>query len=252
MTSRAWWLLGLLSACGAPPATWESPSLGTMRLVPAGTFTMGCKPGRDDLFSACYSDESPAHEVKLTRPIYVMEHEVTQAAWASVMGANLSAFQACGGSCPVDNVSWEDAREFLARVSARDGVTYRLPTEAEWEWAARGGEDFAYAGGAGEGVVAWVRESAGGSTHEVCGKRRNGFGLCDMTGNVAEWVEDGAGDYAAAAVTDPRGPATASLRVVRGGAWSSDAYSARVASRSWGQPGARDHLIGFRVVRDAP
>jgi formylglycine-generating enzyme required for sulfatase activity len=223
-----------------------------MRLVPAGTFTMGCKAGRDDLSSACYSDESPAHEVTLTRSVYVMEHEVTQAEWVAVMGSNWSAFQACGGGCPVDNVSWDDTREFLARVSARDGVTYRLPTEAEWERAARGGEDFAYAGGLGDGNVGWVRDTAGGTTREVCGKQRNGFGLCDMTGNVAEWVEDGAGDYAAAAVTDPRGPESASLRVVRGGSWTSDPYSARIAARAWGQPATRDHLIGFRVVRDAP
>jgi formylglycine-generating enzyme required for sulfatase activity len=229
---------------------WESPTLGTMRLIPAGTFTMGCKPGRDDVVGGCYSDETP-HSATLSKAYYMMEHEVTQGEWQAVMGSNPSYFTSCGSRCPVENVSWDDAQAFITKVSARDGVTYRLPTEAEWEWAARGGQDFAYAGSNEVGAVAWYDGNSGGTTHAVCGKQRNGYGLCDMTGNVWEWVVDWMGDYGSASVTDPRGPASGSYRVGRGGSWYNDSRGARVANRGGYAPGDRNYNLGLRLVRSS-
>jgi formylglycine-generating enzyme required for sulfatase activity len=229
---------------------WESPTLGTMRLIPAGTFTMGCKPGRDDVAEECESNETP-HTVTLSKAYYMMEHEVTQGEWQAVMGSNPSAFTSCGDRCPVENVSWRDARAFIAKVSARDGVTYRLPTEAEWEWAARGGQDFAYAGSNEVGAVAWVDGNSGDTPHPVCGKQRNGYGLCDMTGNVDEWVGDLWGDYGSASVTDPRGPASGSGRVSRGGSWTSYSRIARVAARDGCGPDFRFGFLGLRLVRSS-
>jgi formylglycine-generating enzyme required for sulfatase activity len=239
---------------GAPamPPPYVSPTLGTMAYIPAGTFTMGCKPGRDDVAWGCDSDESPTHTVTLTKPYYMMEHEVTQGEWSAVMGGNPSYFSSCGPTCPVEQVSWNDAQAFIAKVSARDGVTYRLPTAAEWEYAARGGAGFAYAGSSDLGSVGWFWDNAGSKTHPVCGKTRNGYGLCDMTGNVWEWTSDWEGDYASTAQTDPRGAASGSDRVVRGGCWISGAQFARVAFRFRYSPDYRIILLGFRLVRSVP
>jgi len=240
------------STSAAPPSTYQSVSLGTMRLIPAGTFTMGCQPGRDDVLWGCYVDESPPHVVTLTKAFYMMDHEVTHAEWAAVMGAKTSEFSSCGPTCPVEYVSWDDIQPFIGKVSARDGVTYRLPTEAEWEYAARGGAGFAYAGSSDLGSVGWFSDNAGSKTHPVCGKARNGYGLCDMTGNVWEWTADWYGDYASSAQTDPRGPASGSNRVYRGGSWSFDAQGARVANRFRSNPDYRSNILGFRLVRSVP
>jgi formylglycine-generating enzyme required for sulfatase activity len=245
------------STSDAPASTYQSKSVGTMRLIPAGTFTMGCKPGRDDVAGGCWSDESPPHTVTLTKAYYMMEHEVTQAEWAAVMGAKTSEFSSCGPTCPVEYVSWDDVQAFIGKVSARDGVTYRLPTEAEWEYAARGGAGFAYAGSSDLGSVGWYGNwdgsgNSGATTHSVCGKARNGYGLCDMTGNVWEWTADWDGAYKSSAQTDPRGPASGSYRVFRGGCWNGGARDARVANRCGIEPGYRNHVLGFRLVRSVP
>ena len=240
------------STSAAPASTYQSKSVGMMRLIPAGTFTMGCKPGRDDVAGGCDSDEVP-HTVTLTKPYYMMEHEVTQAEWSAVMGSNPSGFSSCGPTCPVEQVSWNDAQAFIAKVSARDGVTYRLPTEAEWEYAARAGAGFAYAGSGDLGSVGWYGGNSGSKTHPVCGKARNGFGLCDMSGNVWEWTADWYGGYASSAQTDPRGPASGSDRVLRGGSWYYVARCARVALRNGGNPDLRNYRdLGFRLVRSVP
>jgi formylglycine-generating enzyme required for sulfatase activity len=240
----------------APAATYASKSVGTMRLIPAGTFTMGCKPGRDDVAGGCFDWESPPHTVTLTKPYYMMEHEVTQGEWSAVMGGNPSRFSSCGPTCPVENVSWNDAQAFIAKVSARDGVTYRLPTEAEWEYAARGGAGYAYAGSNDLGSVGWYGAYDVGNsrwtTHPACGKARNGYGLCDMTGNISEWTADWDGDYASTAQTDPRGRASGSGRVYRGGSWSIGAQGTRVAQRYGSYPDHRDDYLGFRLVMSVP
>jgi formylglycine-generating enzyme required for sulfatase activity len=238
-------------AAGPQLAPWESPSLGTMVHVPPGTFSMGCKPGRDNVAGGCQSDETP-HTVTLTQAYYLMEHEVTQGEWQAVMGSNPSEFTRCGSRCPVERVSWDDVQAFIAKVSARDGVTYRLPTEAEWEWAARGGQEFAYAGSNEVGAVGWSSENSGRQPHPVCGKSRNGYGLCDMTGNVWEWVGDWEADYGSASATDPRGPSAGSYRVNRGGGWSNGARSARVANRDGLDPAIRFNNLGFRLLRSVP
>lgn len=217
------------------------PVLGTLRKIPGGTFTMGSTDGGDD--------EKPPHEVKVST-FYLMESEVTQGMWASVMGGNPSGFDGCD-ECPVETVSWEDAVAFARKVS-KGGTTYRLPTEAEWEYAARGGESYRYAGSNDLDAVGWYRDNSEAKTHPVCGKQRNGFELCDMSGNVWEWVSDWYGPYSGRAQTNPAGPTNGSNRVFRGGGWSSTAGFARVAYRFWGAPGNRYRGLGFRLARSIP
>jgi formylglycine-generating enzyme required for sulfatase activity len=185
-----------------------------------------------------------------------MDHEVTQAEWQQVMGGNPSAFKACGPTCPVEQVSWNDAQAFATLVSARDGVTYRLPTEAEWEWAARGGSSHPFAGAADPEAVAWFgatsQGTSGPSTNPVCQRRRNAYGLCDMSGNVFEWVADRYGPYAEGTLTDPVGVDAGSKRVLRGGGWSIGSQGVRVSYRHKNEQDYRYNHIGFRLVRSAP
>ena len=232
---------------GSSGRDWTSPTFGTMKWIPAGSFLMGSpasEVGRLD-------DEGPQHRVTLTKGYWMMEHEVTQGEWQAVMGSNPSFFSACGASCPVERVSWDDAVAFARRASARDGVTYALPTEAQWEYAARGGGAGVYAGGNDAGAVAWTVEYRGGMTHPVCQKARNGYGLCDMSGNVREWTADVKGTYSSGALTDPRGPASGWYRVRRGGGWCDGPQYARVANRDYygeGQPAC----LGLRLSRTDP
>jgi len=236
----------------AAGSDWQSPTLGAMKWVPAGSFTMGSpssEVGRND-------DEAQ-HQVTLTQGFWLMEHEVTQGEWESVMGSNPSKFSSCGPSCPVEQVSWDDAQAFVEKVSARDGVTYRLPTEAEWEYAARGGESFfveasVHAGSNEATAGGWISDNSGGKTHPACEKPRNGYGLCDMTGNVYEWTGDWYGDYPSGSVTDPTGASAGSNRVARGGSWAGTPAYARVASRNWFDPSARWIILGLRLARARP
>lgn len=230
----------------AAGAVWRSPSLGVMKWVPAGTFTMGSpptEPGR-------YKNEAP-HTVTLTRGFWMMEGEVTRGAWSAVMGSSPSTDTSCGPSCPVTSISWDDTQVFAARASRRDGVQYRLPTEAEWERAARGGQVHLYSGSDVAVDVGWVNANSDSRAHPACRLARNGFGLCDMTGNVWEWVADWYGAYASTAVVDPRGPSSGQWRVVRGcGSWVAE-RNMRVARRDQTEPANRSSSIGFRLVRSA-
>ncbi len=222
---------------------WVSPSLGTMRWVPTGTFVMGSPPtevGR-------YEDEFQ-HTVSLTREFLMMEHPVTQQQWRAVMGNNPSHFKTPGGQCPVEKVSWHDVQAFIMKVQKRDGILYRLPTEAEWEYAARGGEDYVYAGSDDVSLVAWYKDNSGARTHPVGLKYRNGFGLYDMSGNVWEWVADWFGAYPREAVTDPLGPVSGTHKVYRGGGWFNGAQNVRVADRLRAMPNRRHDDVGFRLV----
>ena len=234
---------------------WTSPTLGVMKWIPPGSFKMGCVKGRDDVAGGCVTDESPV-DVTISRGFLLMEHEVTQGEWTAVMGANPSSFKGCP-KCPVEAVGWDDVRSSVSKVSTRDKVTYRLPTEAEWEWAARGGATWPFAGSdeAGLGSVAWYEANSGSKTHEVCTapRARVGYGLCDMSGNVWEWVED------AYAATLPGGQdpvekwfSTSNYRVGRGGSWFDSAWFARVAIRRRSEPGSRSGLLGFRLARSVP
>ena len=233
---------------GAVGSDWVSPTLGTMKWIPAGTFLMG-SPASE---AGRYDDEGPQHRVTLTKGFWMMEHEVTQGEWQAVMGSNPAKFTQCGVTCPVEQVSWDDAVEFARRVSARDGVTYTLPTEAQWEYAARGNGTGVYAGGNEVGAVAWYTENSGSRTHPVCQKARNGFGLCDMSGNVLEWTADWFGTYPSSAVTDPKGAASGASRVRRGGSWRVAPRFARVARRFSSAPANRSDYLGFRFSRTVP
>lgn len=240
---------------GTAPGAWtQSPFVGRLAFIPAGTFLMGSppgEPGRD-------ADEAQ-HGVTLTRGFLLMEHEVTQAQWQAVMGSNPSENQPCP-DCPVEQVTWHEAVEFARNITALEGggVEYRLPTEAEWERAARGGQSHPYSGSEDLDAVGWHDGNSGGQTHPGCRKARNGYGLCDMSGNVREWVADGYGAYSTGPVTDPTGPAIdptgfpSHLRVSRDGSWRYDPAASRVAERGTVDPGHRSGQLGFRLARTVP
>jgi formylglycine-generating enzyme required for sulfatase activity len=224
-------------------ATGSRIAMEFVRIRP-GTFMMGCSMSD----GYCESNEKPAHEVRITKTFELGKYEVTQAQWRSVMGTNPSQFK--GDTLPVETVSWSDAQEFLNRMNARrDGFHYRLPTEAEWEYAARAGS----AGTPGElDAMAWYYNNSGNKTHPVGQKQANAWGLSDMLGNVYEWVQDWYGDYPSGSAIDPAGPAAGALRVVRGGSWEYIiAWDARVSCRSSDDPSGGDATIGFRILREA-
>jgi formylglycine-generating enzyme required for sulfatase activity len=214
-----------------------------MVAVGGGTFTMGCTSEQGD---DCYDTEKPAHQVTLSA-FYIGKYEVTQAQWTSVMGSNPSYFK--GDNLPVEMVSWSDVQEFIQKLNAQTGKTYRLPTEAEWEYAARGGaqsQGYKYSGSNTVGDVAWYSGNSS-TTHPVGQKSSNELGLYDMTGNVSEWCSDWYGYYSSSSQTNPAGPSSGSSRVLRGGSWSNYAQDVRVPVRGGGAPGARFNL-GFRLA----
>jgi len=195
------------------------------------------------------SDESPAHEVTLTKPYYVGKHEVTQEQYAAVMGTNPSNFK--GANLPVETVSWDEATEFCKKVSEATGLTVRLPTEAEWEYACRAGTGTAYCSGDEEadlGRVGWYGANSNGTTHPVGQKEPNAWGVYDMHGNVWEWCADWYEEYRPGAVVDPQGPGEGQSRVLRGGSWYFSAGNCRSAYRFGSIPDYRNYFIGFRIV----
>ena len=214
----------------------------TMIAVKGGTFTMGAtlEQGSD-----AYNDK-PTHQVTLS-DYYIGETEVTQELWQAVMGSNPSDFS--GTNLPVEGVSWNDCQTFITKLNQLTGKNFRLPTEAEWEYAARGGQKsrgYEYAGSNTLSDVAWY--NSGSKTHPVKQKQANELGLYDMSGNVYEWCQDYYGSYSSNAQTNPTGPSSGSYRVNRGGGWDSSASYCRVADRSCNSPGLRDYALGFRVV----
>jgi formylglycine-generating enzyme required for sulfatase activity len=253
--------------------------------VCAGTFDMGCTPGQ----SGCASNESPVMPVTLTNDYYVSQTEITQDQYESVMGSNPSDFSSAGGNHPVEQVSWHDAAAFANELSSAEGLTecytcstsvsiplmtgtpvttttcavamspyscngYRLPTEAEWEGAARCGQDLLYAGSNTVTDVAWHTGNASGITQKVSQLASNACGLYDMSGNVWEWVNDrySSSYYSASGRTDPTGPSSGSLHVLRGGGYSSNASAVRLANREGGDPTGSSSTGGFRLVRLVP
>ncbi|MGN0212899.1 MAG: formylglycine-generating enzyme family protein [Muribaculaceae bacterium] len=230
-----------------------------MVLVEAGTFTMGATSEQ----TGAYRNESPAHQVTLTKDYYMGETEVTQALWYAVMGQKPTSdgdFQwtrdlGLGDNYPAYYISWYDCQEFITKLNQLTGLTFRLPTEAEWEYAARGGNKATtqtlYSGSNTIGDVAWYRDNSSSSTHIVAGKKANALGLYDMSGNVWEWCNDWYGSYSSGAQTDPTGPSGGSYRVLRGGSWSSVAAYCRVAYRSFDSVTYRDDF-GMRLVLGEP
>jgi formylglycine-generating enzyme required for sulfatase activity len=233
-------------------------------LIPAqaGPFTMGSRLSMDDLMQrfggteAAYKSEKPSHPVKIERPFYLQTTPVTQGQWRKVMGGNPSSFKDCGEDCPVEMVSWEDAHRFIAKLNEMESAAgYRLPTEAEWEYAGRAGShtEFYF----GDDPVrldeyAWYSVNSNNQTHAVGQKKSNAWGLYDMSGNVWEWVED---DWHATYEGAPGdgtawvGTRRASSRVMRGGAWGVIARYCRMPTRYYGNASARNSHVGLRLAR---
>jgi formylglycine-generating enzyme required for sulfatase activity len=257
---------------GSLPGSYVN-SLGmNFNLIPAGVFMMGSpedEAGRD-------LDEI-LHEVTLSQPFYLMTTEVTQGQWQAVMGSNPSRYQGCGADCPVEMVSWNDIQEFITTLNRITCQEYRLPTEAEWEYAARAGSATALANGGltadpwlcdidqNLDAIGWycansaVTYNGCYDTSEwggpVCSgplpvglKQPNQWGLYDMHGNVWEWVQDWYGAYSATPVTDPVGPASGMDHVLRGGGWDFSPASTRSANRGWDSADFRYDDIGFRLI----
>lgn len=264
-------LLLMAAGCRKPPGppaqplkTITTPSGIEMVLIPAGEFLMGDDAGEED--------EKPARRVRVG-PFCMDRYEVTQKSYEALMGNNPSRFK--GADRPVERLGWPAAARYCNARSLKEGLKpcyeantfacdfgasgYRLPTEAEWEYACRAGTTGAYSfdgGASAAGEYAWTRENAGGSTHPVGQKRANPWGLHDMHGNVAEWCNDyyAPAAYASAEANDPRGSAAGDYRVLRGGSWRSGAEVARSAARVGESPGAGDVCLGyeaygFRCVR---
>ena len=215
--------------------------------VEGGTFTMGCTPEQEP----CRADEKPARTVRIER-FEIGRFEVTQELWEAVMGERPSAFAHCP-KCPVETVGWDDVQAFLRKLNA-GGARYRLPSEAEWEYAARGGRQSKgdrYAGGDGPAGVAWYHENSGNRTQPAGGRQPNELGLFDMSGNVREWVQDCWRGSHEGAPEDGRARQEGDCRrrVIRGGSWHGKPGDVRSASRLWYTTSFRNNDLGFRIAR---
>ncbi len=224
--------------------------------ISPGTFIMGSpedEPGRQN-------DETQ-HEVTITREFCLQATPVTQGQWKSVMGANPSNFMKGGLDCPVEGVSWNDCQEFIRKLNQKGEYGYRLPTEAEWEYACRAGTSSAFSDGEIArkrfsrkdpclNEIGWYSANSGGKTHPVADKKPNAWGLSDMHGNVCEWCQDWYGKYPLMPQRDPQGPVIGPGCVVRGGSWSSASQDCRSAGRLYHSPNSRSKFVGFRLVRE--
>jgi len=217
----------------------------TMVAVQGGTFTMGATSEQG---SDAEVDEKPAHSVTLSS-YYIGQTEVTQELWEAVMGDNPSDFK--GAKRPVECVSWDDCQEFIRKLNQKTGKNFRLPTEAEWEYAARGcrkSQGYKYSGSNNIGDVAWYWDNSGRETHIVATKRANELGIYDMSGNMFEWCSDWYGDYSSTSQSNPHGPSSGSFRVYRGGSWGDFAGHCRVSYRGRTTAVNRNFNLGFRLA----
>jgi sulfatase modifying factor 1 len=222
--------------------------------IKPGSFIMGSPSGESHR-----DKDEKQHRVTLTKGFYMQTTEVTQGQWKAVMGRNPSHFSNCGNGCPVENISWNDIQKFIRKLKQKGGKQYRLPTEAEWEYAARAGTATPFF--FGDCLSTSQANYDGNYPLRGCPKGQprkktvaaacfqpNAWGLYDMHGNVWEWVQDRYGDYPSGNVTDPEGPSSGSGRVLRGGSWSSVARICRSANRRGRGPGSRGSHSGFRLV----
>jgi formylglycine-generating enzyme required for sulfatase activity len=212
-----------------------------MVFVEGGRFMMGSNSGDED--------EKPVHEVELSS-YYIGKYEVTQAQWQEVMGNNPSYFKDCD-QCPVESVSWNDVQDFIRKLNGLTGKNYRLPTEAEWEFAARGGaksRGYTYSGGNDVGSVAWYTDNSSSKTHSVGGKQANELLIFDMTGNVWEWCSDWYGSYYGTFQRNPQGASSGQYLVLRGGGWNYLEWRCRVTDRFGNSADYGDYYRGFRLV----
>ena len=224
-------------------------SIGNVRFemvrVEGGTFTMGATAEQG---SDADSDEKPTHQVTLSS-YSIGKTEVTQALWQAVMGSNPSYFK--GSNLPVECVSWEDCKTFIRKLNALTGKNFRLPTEAEWEFAARGGNKsrgYKYSGSNTLSNVAWYDDNISNKTHLIATKAPNELGIYDMTGNVDEWCSDWYGSYSSSSQYNPIGPSSGSNRVYRGGSWGNFAWNCRVSNRGNSYPAGRNYGLGLRLA----
>ena len=226
----------------------DCPDCPEMVEIPAGSFDMGSDNGEPD--------EKPVHHVTIARPFAIGKTEVTQEQWHAVMGDNPSNFTGCGDTCPVEQVSWNDAQAYIQKLNARTGKQYRLPTEAEWEYACRAGNRQEYCGSDNADSVAWDSFNSGSfffnTPHPAATKKANAFGLYDMSGNVWEWVEDNYHDNYNGAPVDGSAWMNGSMHVLRGGSWGYDRKFGRAAARSKFGPTYRYYSYGFRLARTLP
>jgi formylglycine-generating enzyme required for sulfatase activity len=259
-------LLAVGAALSVAVLAWmiiKGPESIEMVLIPGGTFQMG------STFSVSDDESKPRHQVTLSS-FYIGKYEVTQGQWLAVMGSNPSRFQK-GGNYPVEKVSWVDAQEYIRKLNQMTGKRYRLTTEAEWEYAARGGglsRGYKYSGSDNLDEVAWYCENSGDMpldgkfsperiashnlrTHQVGRKRPNELGLFDMSGNVSEWCSDWFGDYESDSQTNPVGPSTGSGRVARGGTYVFFDSLCTVSARGGFPPDDRSGVVGFRLAADS-
>ena len=212
--------------------------------VDGGNFTMGNKSRRG---KEKYKKERPAHNVTLSS-YYIGQTEVTQALWEAVMGSNPSNF--AGDNRPVEQVSWNDVQLFIEKLNNLTGMNFRLPTEAEWEFAAHGGnycEGHKYSGGSMDDV-GWCAENSGMETHDVKSREPNELGIYDMSGNVAEWCNDWKGPYDGSIKQNPQGAAFGTYRVLRGGSWVDNVFQCRITARDSAKPEYANKSNGFRLA----
>jgi sulfatase modifying factor 1 len=247
----------LATACGAPEATWIEPATGLeFVLLPAAEFAMG-SPATE----AGHEASEKLHRVRLTHPVWFGRYEVTQGQWLRVMGANPSRFEGCGLDCPVENVDAFEVEEFLVRLGKLTGATFRLPTEAEWEYACRAGTATPFSTGANltsaqanyDGRYPYPGFPAGsfvGRPTPVGSYPANAWGLFDLHGNVWEWCQDELCPYPDGTASDPVGSCASELRIIRGGSWTFNGDSARCAVRYSHRPQHRGPSLGVRVVRE--
>jgi len=213
--------------------------------IAGGSFSMGTKAGNND--------ESPQHAVELSS-FYISKFEVTQHQWKSIMGNNPSFNKKCN-DCPVENITWVDASQFISALNALTNERYRLPTEAEWEFAARGGTlslNYKFSGNQKLEKIGWFYENASNSSHPVGKKVANELGIVDMSGNVAEWCSDwyGRNYYSTSDLQNPKGPASGSEKVVRGGSWTDYDQYCKIISRNRNASTFKSKTIGFRLAKD--
>ncbi|MDD4847498.1 MAG: formylglycine-generating enzyme family protein [Bacteroidales bacterium] len=221
-----------------------------MIAVEGGTFMMGSQntdPSGANYDEEAFDNESPVHQVTLS-DFYIEKYEVTQAQWRAIIGDNPSYFSGCD-DCPVEQVSWNDIQDFLQKLNALTGKNFVLPTEAQWEFAARGGNKsngYKYSGSNTLGNVGWYYYNSGSTTHRVGQKIPNELGIYDLSGNVWEVCQDWKGSYSSGSQTNPTGPALGSFRVLRGGSWCNSAMGCRVSCRFSHASSFYD--TGFRVA----
>lgn len=213
--------------------------------ISSGSFQMG---GTEEQDSEVEDAELPVHTVRLSE-YYISKYEVTQKLWVKVMGSNPSATK--GEELPVEQVSWDDVQEFIQKLNEKTKLKYRLPTEAEWEYAARGGKSAGkkYSGGDKMDVLGWYKTNSSNVPHSVGEKLANELGIYDMSGNVSEWCLDHYDLYSEGAQTNPQGPAVGTEAVIRGGSYISRSEECRVSARQKAQLNLRQGNVGFRLVR---